>query len=219
MEWLQLTCSGLCTLYRVVQPCMHPVIQASMARVPQRSCLSGRHACKAQAAHTCLLPPPASAESDRVEASWSGMLSSQALMSTGRDPTFTVHCHQQYSWPCGPLRLVLTQGRCVSAGSFTYTLRGSMDTTTACAPYACHFLRSATFVPTSPWQLDNGWDQGIRRAHVRRQGCRAVCAAPGFLRLPQPAWKVAALALATHTNVMTVRLTMRTCCPPAQHAA
>ena len=50
---------------------------------------------------------------------------------------FTVHCHQQNSSPSAPSCRVLTHGRSVSAGLRTYTRRGSIDTTTACAPYAC----------------------------------------------------------------------------------
>lgn len=75
--------------------------------------------------------------------------SSTASMSRPSRPPRMVHCHQQYSSPFGPGLLVLMVGRGVAAGSCTYTLRGSIDTTTACAPYACPKILALSMDTTS----------------------------------------------------------------------
>ena len=61
--------------------------------------------------------------------------SSYAPMSRPSRPPFTVHCHQQNPSPLGPGADVATHLFLVREGSATYTRRGSMDMTTACAPY------------------------------------------------------------------------------------
>mmetsp|Transcript_24178 Transcript_24178/g.52815 ORF Transcript_24178/g.52815 Transcript_24178/m.52815 type:complete len:381 (+) Transcript_24178:1082-2224(+) len=78
--------------------------------------------------------------------------SSTAPRSRPSRPPLMVHCHQQYCSPLGPGFEVLMVLCLTVLGSATYTLRGSMDTTTACLPYTsliCSMLVLPSFLPAA----------------------------------------------------------------------